>query len=112
MAENPGDSSGDSEQGRSDANKPHGSKAVTSNLPMVVAPKLGAGEDEAIDETAAESADEGATSAAPANSKSTRFLALAASVAFAAAFASLVGSVSGSSFAHYVAPGENASGLS
>jgi hypothetical protein len=111
MAENPGDSSGDSEQGRSDANKPHGSKAVTSNLPMVVAPKLGAGEDEAIDETAAESADEGATSAAPANSNSTRFLALAASVAFAAAFGSFVGSVSGSSFAHYVAPGEQAAGV-
>ncbi len=111
MAENPGDSSGDSEQGRSDADKPHGSKAVTSNRPMVVAPKLGAGEDEAIDETAAESADETAAPAAPANSNSTRFLVLAASVAFAAAFGSFVGSVSGSSFAHYVSPGEPAVGV-
>jgi hypothetical protein len=78
------------------------------NLPMVVAPKLGAGEDEAMEETPGEPADEpAATGAAP---NSTRFLVLAASVAFAAAFGSFVGSVSGSGLARFIYPAFPASG--
>ena len=77
------------------------------NLPMVVAPKLGAGEDEAMDQPAGEAADE--TPAAPVHS--TRFLMLAAAVAFAAAFGSFVGSVSGSGMARYLYPVEPASGV-
>jgi hypothetical protein len=77
------------------------------NLPMVVAPKLGAGEDEALDETAGEAADE-----TPAERvHSTRFLMLAAAVACAAAFGSFVGSVSGSGMARYLYPAEPAGGL-
>ena len=55
MAENPDDSAGDSEMARTDAANRDGSEAVSSNLPMVVAPKLGAGEEEA-DETPGETA--------------------------------------------------------
>jgi hypothetical protein len=77
------------------------------NLPMVVAPKLGAGEDEAMDQPAGEAADE--TPAAPVHS--TRFLMLAAAVAFAAAFGSFVGSVSGSEMARYLYPAEPAAGV-
>jgi hypothetical protein len=73
------------------------------NLPMVVAPKLGAGEDEAMDQPADE------TPAAPVHS--TRFLMLAAAVAFAAAFGSFVGSVSGSGMARYLDPAEPAAGV-
>jgi hypothetical protein len=86
-----------------DGNKRETAKLPEINLPMVVAPKLGAGEDEAIDESVDADADE--TPAAAANS--TRFLVLAASVAFAAAF----GSVSGSGMARYLDPGEPAAGL-
>jgi hypothetical protein len=88
-----------------DENAGHGDKAVPSshgNLPMVVSPKLGAGEDDDIDAAAEETAAETAAPAAPANSR--RFLVLAASVAFAAAFGSLVGSVSGSGLARYLYP--------
>ena len=106
MAENPDDSAGDSEMARTDAANRDGSEAVSSNLPMVVAPKLGAGEDEIVDETSDEPPDETAASAAPAAAAapahSSRFLMLAASVAFAAAFGSFVGSVSGSGLAHYL----------
>ena len=77
------------------------------NLPMVVAPKLGTGEDEALDESAGEAADE--TPAAPVHS--TRFLMLAAAVAFAAAFGSFIGSVSGSGMARYLYPADPAAGL-
>ena len=90
-----------------DGNKRETAKLPEINLPMVVAPKLGAGEDEAIDESVDADADE--TPAAAANS--TRFLVLAASVAFAAAFGSFVGSVSGSGMARYLDPGEPAAGL-
>ncbi len=65
---------------------------------MVLAPKLGAGEDEAIDEEAVdETAGANAQDAeAPAAQvHSSRFLMLAASVAFAAAFGSFIGSLSG-----------------
>jgi hypothetical protein len=114
MAENPDDSSGDSEMARADAASRDGSKAVSSNLPMVVAPKLGAGEDEFIDEDiidehADEAAEEPAAAAPPAYSS--RFLMLAASVAFAAAFGSFVGSVSGSGLARYLYSPAPASGV-
>jgi hypothetical protein len=104
MAENPDDSAGDSEEARSGADKPSGSKAVESNLPMVLAPKLGAGEDEEVEEPVVDAA-------APSRAHSTRFLVLAASVAFAAAFGSFVGSVSGSGMARYLYPVEPASGV-
>jgi hypothetical protein len=78
------------------------------NLPMVLAPKLGAGEDETIDESAEQSAKdaaaENATAAAPSPTQSSRFLQLAATVAFIAAFSSFVGAVSGAGFAHFYDP--------
>jgi hypothetical protein len=104
MAEGPNDSAGEGEKPESAS-----AKLPEINLPMVVAPKLGTGEDEAMDEAPGEPADESAAAAAPAHS--TRFLVLAASVAFAAAFGSFVGSVSGSGFAHYLSPGEPASAV-
>lgn len=121
MAENPDDSAGDSEMARADAADRDGSKAVSSNLPMVVAPKLGAGEDEVVDETiideaviddaveepAVEAAAEGAAHTPQGHS---RFLMLAASVAFAAAFGSFIGSVSGSGLARYLDPPVPAAG--
>ena len=113
MAENPDDSAGDSEMARTDAANRDGSEAVSSNLPMVVAPKLGAGA-EAADETPGEAADETAASAAPAAAApahSSRFLVLAASVACAAAFGSFVGSVSGSGLAHVLYPPASGSGV-
>jgi hypothetical protein len=104
MAENPGERADDNKKAQSDSAAQDGSEAM-SNLPMVVAPKLGAGE-EAVDETTHETAEEPATEAAasatPAHS--TRFLVLAASVAFAAAFGSFVGSVSGSGLAQFLYP--------
>jgi hypothetical protein len=110
MAENPGDSAGDHEKAPFGAASGNGSEAVISNLPMVVAPKLGAGE-EAIDEEIEEIGDGAAATAAPsARRHSSRFLMLAASVAFAAAFGSFVGSVSGSGLAHYLSPAAPASG--
>jgi hypothetical protein len=73
------------------------------NLPMVLSPKLGAGEDEPIEETTEAPAEE--TSAAAASpTHSSRFLQLAATVAFIAAFSSFVGSVSGAGFAHFYYP--------
>ena len=50
MAENPDDSSATTRRRALDAANRDGSEAVSSNLPMVVAPKLGAGEDEIVDE--------------------------------------------------------------
>jgi len=113
MAENPDDSAGDNEVARTDAANRDGSEAVSSNLPMVVAPRLGAGEDEIVDEdiidekviegtVADEPAAEAAEPTAQARQTHSRFLMLAASVAFAAAFGSFVGSVSGSGLAHYL----------
>ena len=108
MAENPDDSAGDNGKARFGAANEDGSKAVISNLPMVVAPKLGAGED-AIEE---EVGDGAAATAAPATrGYSSRFLMLAASVAFAAAFGSFIGSVSGSGLVHYLSPAASASGV-
>ena len=74
------------------------------NLPMVVAPKLGAGEEEVDDEIDEDemAGEPEAPPAAPA--PSSRFIVLAASVAFAAAFGSFVGSVSGSGLAHVLYP--------
>ncbi len=72
------------------------------NLPMVLAPKLGAGEDETVEEAAEKPAEETTAAASPA--QSSRFLLLAATVAFIAAFSSFVGSVSGSGFAHFYFP--------
>jgi hypothetical protein len=96
------DNSADGEKSEPEAVKAHDSKSIDRNLPMVVAPKLGAGEDEAIDEAPAEPAEETVASAMPAHSA--RFLMLAASVAFAATFGSFVGSVSGSGFVRYFYP--------
>src|ERR1700722_17192270 len=106
MAESP-DNSADGEKSEPakllDGNAVH--KALQRNLPVVVAPKLGAGEDEAIDEMFDETEDEAVGAvAAEAPAHSTRFLVLAATVAFAATFGSFVGSVSGSGFARYLAP--------
>jgi len=82
--------------------------ASDSNLPLIVSPKLGAGEDDHSDAAADKTAGASAGPAAPANSR--RFLVLAASVAFAAAFGSLIGSVTGSGLARYLYPPAPASG--
>lgn len=109
MAENPDDSADDNEKARFGAANADGSKAVSSNLPMVVAPKLGAGEDETIDEPVSDAA---AQTAAPASrAQSSRFLLLAGSVAFAAAFGSFVGSVSGSGMVRFLSPAVPASSV-
>jgi FlaG/FlaF family flagellin (archaellin) len=99
MAQSPDDSTGDGE--KTESAKPHDVKGVDKNLPMVLAPKLGAGEDDAFDD-ASEPAEAAVAAAPPAASP--RFLMLAATVAFAASFGSFVGSVSGSGFAHYLSP--------
>src|SRR5580692_4010357 len=101
MAENPDDSAADNEKARLGAGDEGGSEAV-SNLPMVLAPKLGAGEDEPVDEAAHDSATATAGAASPGHSS--RFLMLAASVAFAAAFGSFIGSVSGSGLVRFLDP--------
>jgi hypothetical protein len=101
LGDRPDDSAGD---GKSEAS----AKSHDSNLPMVVAPKLGAGEDEETDTAADEAADE--TAAPDAQANSSRFLILAASVAFAATFGALVGSVSGSGLARFLYPAAPASG--
>src|ERR1700733_8853029 len=74
------------------------------NLPMVLSPKLGAGEDETVEETAEKREDEAPAAAAASPTQSSRFLQLAATVAFIAAFSSFVGSVSGAGFAHFYYP--------
>jgi hypothetical protein len=95
MAQSP-DHSADGEKPASEAaNNSH-----DGNLPMVVAPKLGAGEDEGMDEAPGAAAATPAAPAAPA--PASPFLVLAAAVAFAAAFGSFVGSVSGSGLARYL----------
>jgi hypothetical protein len=99
MAQSADNSPGDDEKAKPEAAVTQSSNLFDKNLPMVVAPKLGAGEDEAFDETPSEPESEVRTRAA---APSTRFLALAATVAFAAAFGSFVGSVSGSGLAHFV----------
>ena len=101
MAENPDDTAADNEKTRLGAGDEGGSEAV-SNLPMVLAPKLGAGEDEPIDEAARDGAT--ATASTARRGHSSRFLMLAASVAFAASFGSFIGSVSGSSLVRYLDP--------
>jgi hypothetical protein len=109
MAENSDAGAGDNDK---ESAKPRASEAsamhasTNSKLPMVVAPKLGAGEDEVTEDTVAEDA---APPAAPVHN--TRFLVLAASVAFAAAFGSFIGSVSGSGMARYIYPAEPVSGV-
>jgi hypothetical protein len=77
-----------------------------ANLPMVLSPKLGAGEDEAVEDAdaAAEPSAEASANAASSPTQSSRFLQLAATVAFIAAFSSFVGSVSGAGFAHFYYP--------
>jgi hypothetical protein len=104
MAQSPDDRTGDGEN--PEPVTPHESKAVDRNLPMVVAPKLGAGEDDALEHDALDDASEpaAATVAAAPPPGSSRFLLLAATVAFAASFGSFVGSVSGASFTHYLSP--------
>ena len=100
MVENPSDGSGDNGEGKAAPDSEAKSNHMSNNLPMVVAPKLGASEDEA-NETA-DSAHAAAASAARTHSG--HFLMLAATVAFAAAFGSFVGSVSGSGLARYLYP--------
>jgi hypothetical protein len=73
---------------------------IDRNLPMVISPKLGSGEDEPVEETPA--AEDEPAAAAAATPNANRFMMLAASVAFAAAFGSFVGSVSGSGLAHFL----------
>jgi hypothetical protein len=101
MAENPNDGAADNEKAHVSAANGNGDEVV-SNLPMVVAPKLGAGENEAVEEEVGET---GATAEAPASrAHSSRFLMLAGSVAFAAAFGSFIGSVSGSGLVRFLDP--------
>jgi len=100
MAQSADNSPGDNEKAKPEAAETQGTNPLDKNLPMVVAPKLGAGEDETFDEAPSEPESEAHASATAV--PSTRFLALAASVAFAAAFGSFVGSVSGSGLAHFV----------
>lgn len=109
MAENPDPSFDDNEKAAVDAAGQSGRDAVTKNLPMVVAPKLGAGDEEfdesVIGETPEEGSGEAADGAAPiANGHSSRFLMLAASVAFAAAFGSFIGSLSGTGLVRFLSP--------
>ena len=101
MAENPNDGAADNEKAHVSAANGSGDEAV-SNLPMVLAPKLGAGEDEPIDEEAHDSAT--GTAGAARRGHSSRFLMLAASVAFAASFGSFIGSVSGSGLVRFLDP--------
>ena len=110
MAENPGEPADDNDKARVDAADQSASEAgdsnMTSNLPMVVAPKLGAGneeiDDDAVDETMGASAADADAPAAQVHSS--RFLMLAASVAFAAAFGSFVGSLSGTGMVRFLSP--------
>src|SRR5271169_6016183 len=104
MAENSDAGASDNDK---ESAKPRESEAsaMNANLPMVVAPKLGAGEDEVTEDAVAEDA---APPATPVHN--TRFLMLAASVAFAA-FGSFVGSVSGSGMANYLYPAAPVSGV-
>ena len=77
-------------------------QSLHKNLPMVLSPKLGAGEDETIEESATSEEEPAAEAAAASSpSQSSRFLQLAATVAFIAAFSSFVGAVSGTGFAHF-----------
>jgi hypothetical protein len=105
MAESPDDSAGDGKKTEAEAAQ----ERAINNLPMVLAPKLGAGEDEPIEEPDDASADAAAASAAQVHS--TRYLMLAGTVAFAAAFGSFVGSVSGTGMARYVYPQSPASNV-
>jgi hypothetical protein len=100
MAENPDEGAADNKKAHFGAGDRNGSEAV-SNLPMVVAPKLGAGEDDAVEE---EVGGADATAATVRRAHSSRFLMLAASVAFAAAFGSFIGSVSGSGLMRFFDP--------
>jgi hypothetical protein len=95
MAEGADDNTGDGEKIESETAKSH-----DVHLPMVVSPKLGAGDEEVIDEPA-----EPSVSAPASQAQSARFLMLAATVAFAAAFGSFVGSVSGSGMVRYLSLG-------
>ena len=110
MAENPSEPFDDNEKARADAAGQSGSEArdstMANNLPMVVAPKLGAGDEEVDEELIGETpAEDAEVAAAPgAHAHSSRFLMLAASVAFAAAFGSFVGSLSGTGLVHFLAP--------
>lgn len=102
MAQDADNSAGDGEKAAPEAVASHDKTAIDKNLPMVMAPKLGAGEDEALDDSVEEPADETIAAATPAPSP--RFLMLAATVAFAAAFGSFIGSVSGSGLSRFIYP--------
>jgi hypothetical protein len=100
MAQSPANSGGEGE--KIEPVQSQDDKSTDKNLPMVLAPKLGAGEDEPLDDMPGEAAEETVAATAPAASP--RFLMLAATVAFAAAFGSFIGSVSGSGFAGFLYP--------
>jgi hypothetical protein len=86
----------------SDVEASAGSESLHKNLPMVLSPKLGAGEDETVEEPASPEEEHAAeAAAAPSSSQPSRFLQLAATVAFIAAFSSFVGAVSGTAFARF-----------
>lgn len=108
MAENPSEPADDNAKARVDAAGQSGSEAVIRNLPMVLAPKLGAGaeevDEEVIDETTGDSTQEAAAPPPLPLQHSSRFLMLAASVAFAAAFGSFVGSLSGTGMVRFLSP--------
>jgi hypothetical protein len=95
MAETSDHAAGGGETATTDAG------AIRINLPAVVAPKLSAAADQAVN-SAGDEPEQTKTAGAPARSK--RFIALAASVAFAAGFGSFVGSVSGSGLARFIYP--------
>lgn len=76
-------------------------QSLHKNLPMVLSPKLGAGEDETVEEPGKSEEETAAEAATASSSQSSRFLQLAATVAFIAAFSSFVGAVSGTAFSHF-----------
>jgi hypothetical protein len=112
------------DRGAGDQNAQADANSHVNKLPMVLAPRLGAGEHEAFDdvladdvtfddvksEAAAESAESDKPAAAPPSAPVMRFLMLAASVAFAAAFGSFVGSMSGSGLAFHFGASSSAAG--
>ncbi len=105
MSESLGDSPEESanNNAKSEAAKAEGGASKPfDNLPMVIAPKLGAGDEDVDEEEIADAPEAAAPAATPGHSS--RFIVLAASVAFAAAFGSFVGSVSGSGLAHLLYP--------
>jgi hypothetical protein len=108
MAESPDHAAGHGEKTGNDAAEPN-----VANLPIAMAPKLSAADDEEADEALNQAQSEAAeeTPAPAPGTHSHRFLILAATLAFAAAFGSFVGSVSGSGLIEFIAPPRPAAGM-